>query len=272
MKKLSWLAVVVLFIAVSTVLTGCPRNSYNNPSSPYGNANTSTATPTATGPTSTPTSTRTSTGTATSTNSPTGTFTPTITFTSTNSPTVTMTFTITNTATGTSTATITDTPTMTDTPTITPTPTDTFTPTLTSTHTHTATITSTATNTDTPTVTPTPKTITVAIINGSLGGYSGYYYSASGFSNNTSTGVLSLTARVGDTIVLPSGSPHTLYFDAGSATCIFSGATAATQSYTFTSQGTYYFHCGVHAQNCSSQHGCGSTNCTAMAGTVVVTP
>jgi|HubBroStandDraft_1064217.scaffolds.fasta_scaffold761314_1 hypothetical protein len=126
-----------------------------------------------------------------------------------------------------------------------------------------------------PTPTPTssgPQTITVSIADGSLGGYSGFYYTASGFTNNTSTGLLSLTAHVGDTISLPSGGFHTLYFDPGSATCIFSDATAATQTYTFTSAGTYYFHCGVHAQNCSNQTGCGSTNCTAMAGTVVVTP
>jgi plastocyanin len=119
-----------------------------------------------------------------------------------------------------------------------------------------------------PTPTSGAQTITVSIVSG---GPNNYEYEATGVTN-LSNGVLNLTAHVGDTISLPSGGIHTLYFDPGSATCIFNGATASTQTYTFTSAGTYYFHCGVHAQSCSNQTGCGSTNCTAMAGTVVVTP
>jgi hypothetical protein len=96
-----------------------------------------------------------------------------------------------------------------------------------------------------------------------------FEYKATGFTN-AANGVLSMTARVGDTISLPGSTTHPLYFDAGTTTCIFTAATS-TQNYTFTTAGTYYFHCGVHAQTCSAS-ACGSTNCTAMAGSVVVSP
>jgi hypothetical protein len=164
------------------------------------------------------------------------------------------------------------TPTITATPTKTGTSTPSGTPTDSPTVTATATITDTPTATGTPTVTPTPQTITVSILNGSLGTYSGYYYSAPSFTNNTSNGLLSVTARVGDTIALPSvGSLHPLYFyNNMAATCIFNNVNATqTNNYTFLSAGTYYFHCGFHAQNCTLGS-CNSTSCTALAGVVNV--
>jgi hypothetical protein len=124
----------------------------------------------------------------------------------------------------------------------------------------------------TPLAAAAPQTITVSIASGSLGAYSGYYYTASGFSNNTTTGVLNLTAHVGDTVILPTAGIHPLYLDAGTSTCIYSGInTGVSQSYNFTSTGIYYFHCGFHAQNCSAGlASCGSTNCTALAGVITV--
>jgi len=235
MKKnlFAWIA---LFTAL--VLGSWACNHSNSPYNP-GNNNppadtpTSTPTPTATGPTDT------------------FTFTPTVTLTVTVTPT----------------RTLTATPTITETPTITLSPTITFT----------RTITQTPTITSSPTITPTPQTITVSInSNGSFAQGSNYYYTVTGTTsqNNSTTGVLNLTARVGDTLSLPTASIHPLYFDAGSSTCIFSDVnTGASQLYTFTSAGTYYFHCGIHANSCSAGLGmCGSTNCKGLAGVIVVSP
>lgn len=224
MKKASLFTVVLLFVTVSAILTGCPRSTYN-PSSPYLATNTFTATPTATGPT----------------------------FTVTSTPTLTATATITNTPTVTSTATITNTPTITSTFTFTGTP----------------------TNTATSTPTSTPVTITVSAASSSLDS-SGYIYTVNGVSNS-SGGLLVLTAHVGDTIVWPASTQdsgfHPLYFDAGSSSCIYSGITSTQETYTFTSTGTYYFHCGNHANSCSAGDGaCGSTNCNGMAGVITVSP
>lgn len=140
----------------------------------------------------------------------------------------------------------------------------------TSTPTNTATITNTPTITSTPTITPTPLPVTITVGTGSSGASaSGYIYTSSSGSNGTG-GLLTLTARVGDTVNLPGSSFHPLYFDAGSSTCIYQGATS-NQSYTFTATGTYYFHCGAHASGCSAGNGvCGSTSCTAMAGVITV--
>lgn len=122
-----------------------------------------------------------------------------------------------------------------------------------------------------PTPSPTPggpKTITVTT--GTSGASAtGYIYMSSGFSTGAG-GVLSMTANVGDTIDLPGSGTHPLYFDNGSSTCIYSGATS-DQSYTFTVAGTYYFHCGNHATSCTNGNSsCGSTNCSAMAAVVTV--
>jgi len=118
-------------------------------------------------------------------------------------------------------------------------------------------------------MTPTgPQTISVSTASSGTSS-TGYIYTSSSGSNG-SGGLLSLTAHVGDTINLPGSSFHPLYFDAGSSTCIYSGATS-NQSYTFSATGTYYFHCGNHASGCSAGNGvCGSTNCSAMAGIVTV--
>src|ERR1700733_6875040 len=91
-----------------------------------------------------------------------------------------------------------------------------------------------------PTPTPTssgPQTITVNIVSG---GPNSFEYQSAGITNLVNGG-LNLAAHVGGTISLPAGGFHTLYFDPGSATCIFNDATAATQTYTFTAAGTYYF-------------------------------
>jgi hypothetical protein len=121
-----------------------------------------------------------------------------------------------------------------------------------------------------------PTTITVSITSGTLGTYGGYYYQASGFPNDTSTGTLNLMAHVGDTVILPDqpANFHPLYFYLGSSsTCLYStaGSGSTTYSYTFPSTGIYYFHCGIHAQNCGgTTASCGSLTCTALAGVITV--
>jgi plastocyanin len=162
-------------------------------------------------------------------------------------------------------------------PTATFTITNTLTVTLTPTITNTPTVTSTSTVTLTPTVTNTPAvTITVSIISGAVNTDNpfGYYYTASGFTNDPTTSTLNVTAHVGDTIVLPSVSGlHPLYFDNSSTTCLFNGGTNAASSftYTFPATGLYYFHCGFHAANCSlGLTSCGSTNCTGLSGVITV--
>lgn len=264
MKKVYFSATLILLAVGSMVLTGCP-SSYTTPASPYGNMYaTNTYTPVPAGPTSTPTNTATSTpsgtptGTATKTATATVTNTRTVTDTPTMTATATFTGTPTNSATMTPTATVTNTHTVTDTPTLTATATITDTPTNTATQTPTATVTST----------PTPQTITVSTAGSGLS-VSGFIYTCS-IGTNGSGGLLTLSAHVGDTIDLPGSGTHPLYFDAGSSTCIYTGA-SSNQSYTFTATGTYYFHCGNHASGCSTGNGaCGSTNCTAMAGVVTV--
>jgi len=143
------------------------------------------------------------------------------------------------------------------------------------TFTNTPTMTYTPTITNTPTPTFTPQTFTITIEDGTLsGGYSGYYYSCPNGTNNTANGLFSMTVYVGDTINFPAASIHPLYFDNdGSGTCItgFAGETNASTPYTFTAAGTYYFQCGIHAQNCV-QTSCSSTSCTALAGVLTVLP
>jgi len=122
--------------------------------------------------------------------------------------------------------------------------------------------------TPTPTTPAGPATFTVST-NTSGSSASGYIYTASGGTNGTG-GLLTFTAHVGDVIILPGSSFHPLYFDNGTTTCIYTASTS-TQTYTFSSAGTYYFHCGNHATGCSTGNGaCGSTNCTSMAGMVTV--
>jgi hypothetical protein len=124
----------------------------------------------------------------------------------------------------------------------------------------------------TPTPTAAPVTITMTIQSGTLGAYSGFYYAAAGFANDPATGYLSLTAQVGDSLVLPAvGGFHPLSFDDGTATCIYSGV-GTDQTYSFLAPGTYYFHCEFHGQVCSPLNSCGHTNCVGMAGEIVVSP
>jgi hypothetical protein len=112
--------------------------------------------------------------------------------------------------------------------------------------------------------------VTITVSTGSSGSSAtGYIYTSSSGSNGTG-GLLSLTAHVGNVIILPGSSLHPLYFDNGSSTCIYMGA-AVQETYTFPATGTYYFHCGNHATSCSAGNGaCGSTNCSAMAGVITV--
>jgi len=163
-------------------------------------------------------------------------------------------------------------PTRTDTPTITVTSTPTETPTETDSPTPMDTPTETATETVTETPSG-PQTIMVSINFGNTGGaYTGYYYQATGFTNDPDNGLLSLTAVVGESIQLPAVAGfHPLYFDDGTASCIYN-AEPNDQTYTFTGAGTYYFHCGFHGANCTLLAGCGSTDCNGMAGVVVVSP
>jgi hypothetical protein len=116
------------------------------------------------------------------------------------------------------------------------------------------------------------QTITVTT-GGNSSAANGYSYFVSGITNNPDQS-LSLTAHVGDTIIIPSSQGfHPLYFDNGSVTCIFTAATnsASAVTYTFPTTGSYYFHCGNHAATCGPPLGaCGYTNCTAMAGKIKV--
>ncbi len=123
----------------------------------------------------------------------------------------------------------------------------------------------------TPTPTPSsgPQTIMVSTGTNSSSA-SGYSYFVGGVTNN-SDGSLSLSAHVGDTIILPSSTGfHPLYFDPGSTTCIASGTSNSPVTYIFPATGTYYFHCGNHGRTCSPLGACGYTTCTAMAGRITV--
>jgi hypothetical protein len=122
-----------------------------------------------------------------------------------------------------------------------------------------------------PNAMTTPQSYTVSILSGSLGGYSGYYYSSSAGSNNTSTGLFSLTAHVGDTVNLPAASIHPLYFLDSTGTCVYSGVTSPPSAYTFTATGMYYFHCGFHAISCNPNNTtCNATSCAGLAGVITV--
>ena len=240
MKKL------LVWLMASTLLAfgswAC-SHSYNAPSSP----DVPTATPTPSGSTATFTPTGTPSNTRTITPTPTITVTPTVT------PTPS------NTATSTTTFTVTDTPTITLTPTVTLTATITYTPTI----------------TFTPTVTATAAPVTITVSTASSGlSSTGFIYTAPGVTNSVG-GPLNLTANVGDTIILPANSTHPLWFDNGSATCLVTGGTTSGPvTYTFPSTGTYRFHCGNHGSGCGGTGNgnpiCGSTTCTAMAGTITV--
>lgn len=193
-------------------------------------------------------------------NNPANTNTPVVTGTPTGTPTVTATRTQTGTPTNSPTATLTGTPT--NSPTTTPTATITDTPT----------ITATATITDTPTATP--EVFTITIQDGSLGTYSGYYYSSPSGTNDTTTGVFSMTVPAGSIVNMPAFSFHPLYlFVSGSGTCMtgFSGETNSSTPVTF-SAGTYNFQCGVHAVCTGNKASCSPGSCTALAGVLTVTP
>lgn len=196
-------------------------------------------------------------------------YSPTNTFTATATPTATgPTFTPTSSPTNSPTATITNTATLTPTYTVTLTPT----------------VTATATPSSTPcnfpglTCTPTPQTITVSVhALGTEGSYTGYYYTATGFSNDTTNGILTVNARQLDTISIQSVfNFHPLYlYDGNAATCIYNYANTSTyNNYTFpalASPATYYFHCGIHA-SCSPSNACTNTGCTGLAGVIYVSP
>jgi len=129
-----------------------------------------------------------------------------------------------------------------------------------------------------PTPTPVPAapvTFNVSIGNSSASA-TNYIYTVSGGANGTG-GLLTFTAHVGDTVILPSAGIHPLYFDNGSTTCLtvggnlISGYTSGSVTYTFPATGSYYFHCGFHASGCSPSNGtCGATGCTALAGVATV--
>lgn len=118
---------------------------------------------------------------------------------------------------------------------------------------------------------PAPQTFTVTIASGSLGTYSGYYYTCSSGSNNSTTGLFSLTAHVGDSVALPAAGIHPLYFTDNTGTCVDSGVTSSPSTYTFAATGTYYFHCGIHANSCSPNNAtCNATGCAGLAGMITV--
>lgn len=159
-------------------------------------------------------------------------------------------------------------PTNTFTPTATPTPTGpTSTPTTTATNTPTATI------TNTPTLTPTAVPVTITVNTQSSSDNSqGYIYVSSAGTNNTGAGgLLSLSAHVGDSIILPANGTHPLWFDNGTSTCLVTGGdTSGPVTYTFPSTGTYNFHCGNHGGCTPSDGACGLSTCSAMVGVVTV--
>ena len=90
------------------------------------------------------------------------------------------------------------------------------------------------------------------------------------FPHYTTDGATSLTAP----LTINHGSSiewnttgHPLYIDTGTSCAVSSNMTFPF-TYTFSTIGTYYFHCGIHG-SCTSNIACPATLCTQMAGTVV---
>ncbi len=96
----------------------------------------------------------------------------------------------------------------------------------------------------------------------------GYIYTSSSGGSTGTGGLLTIAAHVGNVVIIQGSSFHPLYFDNGTSACIATGATGSvTQTL---AAGTYYFHCSAHATSCTNDTGCGSTNCSAMAGIINV--
>jgi plastocyanin len=62
---------------------------------------------------------------------------------------------------------------------------------------------------------------------------------------------------------------HPLNIDMGSGSCLVSGRTSFPFTYTFTTPGTYHFHCGIHS-SCGSGNCPNPFTCTGMIGTITV--
>jgi plastocyanin len=107
-----------------------------------------------------------------------------------------------------------------------------------------------------PTTTPGPA---AAVTVSATGSYGSYAYS---------TG--SITIMHGQSVMWDtSNSIHPLNIDNGSGSCLVSGDSSFPYTYTFTTAGTYHFHCGVHS-TCGSGTCPNPSTCTGMVGTITV--
>lgn len=77
-----------------------------------------------------------------------------------------------------------------------------------------------------------------------------------------------ITITHGQSILFDSSnSGHPLYlYDSTDTTCLATGSTSFPLTETFSTVGTYYFHCGLHS-NCMTT--CAGSSCNGMAATVV---
>lgn len=107
-----------------------------------------------------------------------------------------------------------------------------------------------------PTSTPGPASAVTIMATG--GGYSSYAYSPS-----------SVTITHRQSVQWNMSTIHTLNIDNGSGSCLVSGTTAYPYTYTFTTAGTYHFHCGVHS-SCGNNMCPNPSTCTGMVGTITV--
>ena len=132
-----------------------------------------------------------------------------------------------------------------------------------------ATITPILAPTPTPTITltpiSTPTPITIGVI-----APSGYQYF---------DGSVTLSSAIGTTIAIgqsaiwdtSNSSIHPLYLDDGS-TCLVAGSLAFPLTQTFSTAGTYNFHCGFHGACSGGNTTCpqSSSSCSGLASFIVV--
>lgn len=109
-----------------------------------------------------------------------------------------------------------------------------------------------------PTPTPgggTTAAVTVGVV------YSAYTYQ---YSPN------SFTLMKGQSVMWNSANMgHTLNIDDGSGTCLVSGQSSFPYAYTFSTSGTYHFHCGIHS-TCASGSCPNPSTCMGMVGMITV--
>ena len=125
--------------------------------------------------------------------------------------------------------------------------------------TSTVTITPTFTVTGTPTVTPTVTPPPTAAVTVSADCSGGCHYT------DTAVTILAGQSVMWDT----SNAGHPLNVDDGSGACQVSSQFSFPYTVTFSSAGTYPFHCGVHS-TCGNGSCPSPSTCTGMVGTITV--